>query len=398
MSRPGSGFALGGRAPRIALFSGNYNYTRDGANQALNRLVDHLEQTQGAKVRVYSPTSRTPAFEPKGELVSAPSVRIPLRPDYRMALGLGPKVRHDLESFQPDLVHVSAPDLLGQGAVAYAREQDVPVVASLHTFFETYLEYYGLGWLRPGVERRLQAFYESCDFVLAPNPTIAEQMARGGLGDRVRIWGRGVDHGLFNPARRDLDWRRAQGFADDEVVVVSFGRIVLEKGLAVFAEAFERVKAEHPKARALVIGDGPARPWMQKRLPRAVFTGLLSGPQLGRAVASGDILLNPSITETFSNVVLEAMSAGLAVVCADAPNNRALLRHGESGLLTAARDAAAYAQAGGALIRDPAQRTALAAAAHAASAAYGWSSILDGVVDIYAQALRGKISEQPIAA
>src|SRR4029453_706625 len=113
-----------------------------------------------------------------------------------------------------------------------------------------------------------------------------------------------------------------------------------------------------------------------KRLPKAVFTGLLSGPQLGRAVASGDILLNPSITETFSNVVLEAMSAGLSIVCADVPNNRALLRHGESGLLSPARDAAAYAQAVGYLIRDPAHRAKLGAAAHAASAAYGWGAEL----------------------
>jgi glycosyltransferase involved in cell wall biosynthesis len=395
---PGTRFALGGRAPRIALFSGNYNYTRDGANQALNRLVDHLERTQGAKVRVYSPTSRTPAFEPKGELVSAPSVRIPLRPDYRMALGLTPGVRADLTRFQPDLIHVSAPDLLGQGALAHAKERGLPVVASLHTFFETYLEYYGLGWLRPGVERRLHAFYDACDYVLAPSPTIAREMAEGGLGDRMRIWARGVDQDLFSPARRDLDWRRRQGLADDEVAIVCFGRVVLEKGLAVFADAFDAIKARHPSARALVIGDGPARPWMQKRMPDAIFTGLLSGPALGRAVASGDVLLNPSITETFSNVLLESMAAGLTPVCADAPNNRALLRHGESGLLCEARDPAAYAEAVDGLIATPARRARLAAAAHAASRDYSWDAILDGVVDVYAQALADRTPERRIAA
>ena len=392
-----SRFALGGRAPRIALFSGNYNYTRDGANQALNRLVDHLERSEGAKVRVYSPTSRTPAFEPKGELVSAPSVRIPLRPDYRMALGLTPGVRADLMRFQPDLVHLSSPDLLGQGALAHARERGLPVVASLHTSFEAYLEYYGLAWLRPGLERKLNAFYNACDFVLAPNADMAGQMGRAGLGDRSRVWGRGVDQGLFNPARRDLDWRRVQGIQDDETAVVCFGRIVLEKGLAVFADAFDLIKAANPKARALVIGDGPARAWMQKRLPGAVFTGMLSGSALWRAVASGDILLNPSITETFSNVLLEAMASGLAPVCADAPNNRALLHDGVSGLLAPSRDAVSYAWAVGRLIRDPVRRAELAAAAQAASAGSSWDAILDGVVDVYAQAL-GSVSIQPIAA
>ncbi len=392
-----SRFAIGGRAPRIALFSGNYNYTRDGANQALNRLVDHLERHRGARVRVYSPTSRTPAFEPKGELVSAPSVRIPLRPDYRMALGLTPGVRNDLIRFQPDLIHVSAPDLLGQGAVAYAHEQGLPVVASVHTSFETYLEYYGLGWLRPNLERRLNAFYADCDYVLAPNPAMADQMAREGLGDRMRVWSRGVDQELFNPGRRDLDWRRAQGLADDETVIVFFGRVVLEKGLAVFADAFDLIKAANPKARVMVIGDGPARAWMQKRLPDAVFTGLLSGPALGRAVASGDILLNPSITETFSNVVLEAMASGLTPVCADAPNNRSLFRDGVSGVLAPSRDAASYAWAAGQLISDPVRRADLAAAAQAASAGYSWSAILDGVADIYTLALHSA-STQPLAA
>src|SRR5882757_3500503 len=177
-----------GRPMRVALFSGNYNYTLDGANKALNRLVDHLERVEGAQVRVYSPTSSTPAFEPKGELISVPSVTIPTRRDYRLAVGLPAHIRRNVEAFAPDIIHLSAPDLLGQGALKLARRLGVPAVASLHTLFETYLDYYALGWLRPVVEARLNAFYASCDLVMVPSQLIADRMSEAGLEGRLRLW------------------------------------------------------------------------------------------------------------------------------------------------------------------------------------------------------------------
>ena len=124
---------------RVALFSGNYNYVRDGANQALNRLVGYLLR-QGVKVRVYSPTTDTPAFEPTGDVVSIPSVPVPGRPEYRIGLGLSAEVRRDLEEFAPNLVQISAPDVIGHRAVTWARQRKIPIVASVHTRFDTYLE------------------------------------------------------------------------------------------------------------------------------------------------------------------------------------------------------------------------------------------------------------------
>jgi glycosyltransferase involved in cell wall biosynthesis len=380
--------APGNRSLRVALFSGNYNYTLDGANKALNQLVDHLERVEGARVRVYSPTSPTPAFEPKGELISVPSVAIPTRSDYRLAVGLPAAIRRNVEAFAPDIIHLSSPDLLGHGALKLARRMGVPVVASLHTLFETYLDYYALGWLRPMVEAQLKAFYGDCDFVMAPSPVIAERMEReSGLHGRMRLWARGVDETLFHPGRRDQAWRRAQGIADDEAVVVFFGRLVMEKGLAVFADVIDRVEAVRTGTRVLVIGDGPARAWMEERLPRAVFTGFLTGSGLARALASGDIMLNPSKTETFGNVTLEAMASGLPVVGADAPYHHALLRHGETGLMAPAVDVAAYADAILSLVDAPEGRRAMGRAARAASGAYQWPQILAGVVDVYHEAI-----------
>lgn len=376
----------GARPLRIALFSGNYNYILDGANKSLNRLVSHLQSTVGAQVRVYSPTGPNPAFAPAGQLISVPSVKIPFRRDYRLALGLPGAVRRDVETFRPDLIHLSAPDLLGSAALRLGRSLKVPVVASLHTLFDTYLAYYGLGRLRPLVRRRLWKFYGACDYVMAPTEAIGDELKAQNLSAQIRTWARGVDPELFHPGRRSEVWRVSQGFAVDRPVIVFLGRIVMEKGLVSFAESIRLIKAAGHAPQVLVIGDGPARGWFQERLPGAVFTGFLSGVELATALASGDIFLNPSTTETFGNVNLEAMACGLAMVCADAPNTRALLRHGYNARLCPDQPTA-YAEALAELVVDGDLRRRLGAEALERSAAFRWTEILDEVIEVYAEAL-----------
>jgi glycosyltransferase involved in cell wall biosynthesis len=368
---------------RIALFSGNYNCVRDGANRALNRLVAHLLD-RGAAVRVYSPTSDTPAFPPAGDLVSVPSVGIPGRSEYRLATGLPARIRADLDRFAPTHVHLSCPDILGGRAQAYARTRGIPAIASLHTRFETYPAFYGLHFLVPPIRARQRYFYSRCDRVLAPNPAMAEHLQTYGVpAERVRIWGRGVDHKLFDPTLRSEAWRHEQGYGPGDPIVLFFGRLVLEKGLEVFAATVEALRARGHRLRPLVIGEGPARDWLEERLPDALYTGHLDGEGLGTAVASADILVNPSVTEAFGNVNLEAMAAGLAIVSADVGSATALIEHGRTGLLVAPANAAAYADAAEALLADAHRRRRLGRAAKAASLAYNWPDILDSVIDVY---------------
>lgn len=385
------------RPLRIALFSGNYNCVRDGANQALNRLVGHLLNEAGAQVRVYSPTAREAAFPPTGELVSVPSIGIPGRPEYRLALGLPKTIRRDVRRFAPDIVHLSAPDLLGRSAQHFARTLGIPVVASLHTRFETYLDYYGLRMLREGIERYLHRFYTGSDRVLAPNAPIAEELRAAGLGERVGIWGRGVDRTIFTPDRRDPEWRRSLGYADDDVIILFFGRAVREKGLDIFARTIEAVRSGGHRIRPLIVGDGPGRDGFARQLGNATFLGHLSGAALGRAVASADVMLNPSTTEAFGNVTLEAMAAGLPIVSADAPSARALIDHGRTGLLVSPNTVEAYAAELDRMIRMPDRRTALGCAAAAEASRYEWADILDQVVDIYRDCLSRPLDQKPSA-
>lgn len=377
-----------GRPLRIALFSGNYDCVRDGANQALNRLVAYLLDKVQAEVRIYSPTAPRKAFDSVGDVRSVRSISIPGRPEYRVALGFPRATQQDFDSFAPDIVHLSAPDLLGRQAQKYALAQGIPVVASLHTRFETYLDYYRLSFLRGPVDRYLDRFYGDCARILCPTVPIAQEMGERFGADRAAIWGRGIDPACFRPDLRDPAFRASLGYAADDMVPLFFGRLVLEKGLGVFAEAIDAVRAQGLAVRPLIIGDGPARGWLAERLPNATFMGHLAGEALGRAVASADMLINPSITEAFGNVNLEAMASGLAVISADVPSASSLIDHGRTGLLVPSKDVAAYAEATAALVRQPHRRATLGTAAAEAAARYQWDDVLAEVARSYAHVLR----------
>ena len=336
---------------RVALVSGNYNGVRDGANNALNRLVGYLLR-QGVKVRVYSPTFPEPDFEPTGDLVGLPSVPIPRRSEYRLSLGLPPRVRADLEAFAPNIVHVSAPDISGHRILTWARRRNIPAIASVHTRFETYLVYYGLQSLEPLLRALLRRFYRRFDAIMAPAESTVAVLEAQKMNRHISIWSRGIDREQFNPGRRSMEWRREHGIADDEFVVLFLGRLVMEKGLDVFGDAIDALSARGVKHRVLVVGDGPARPWFEQRLPGAIFTGMLVGDELATAIASSDVLLNPSVTEAFGNVTLEAMASGLPVVAVDSTGATNLVGE-ENGVLTDPGDAEAMADAIAAYAADP---------------------------------------------
>lgn len=367
---------------RIALFSGNYNYVKDGANGALNRLVGHL-LAAGVVVRVYSPTTAQPAFAPTGDLVSVPSIPVPGRPEYRAALGLPRSIRADIAAFAPDIIHVSAPDILGHRAVSFGRRLGVPCVASVHTFWESYFRYYRLGWAVPLGERILRRFYGRCEEVYVPSEAMADLVRAKRLAARIHIWARGVDRVLFDPARRDMAWRRGLGIADDEPVIAFVGRLVLEKGLDVLAGVGGALAAAGVRHRIVVVGDGPARGWIAERLPHAIFTGFLNGEALARAYASADIFFNPSSTETFGQVTTEAMASGLAVVAAAAGGTLSLVDEGVTGRLTTPDSIAENASALGTYLRDPHARAAAGAAGAARAARFDWDTVNQVVLDRY---------------
>ena len=367
---------------RIALFSGNYNITVDGANRALNRLVGYLLR-QGAAVRVYSPTVDNPGMEPVGDLISLPSLPIPTRSEYRFSTGVNARIKRDLTRFAPNIVHVSAPDISGHRAVAWARDQGLPVVASVHTRFETYLPYYHLGFLSPAAIALQRRFYRRCDALVAPSQSMVDVLRAERMGNDIGIWSRGVDRSIFDPTRRDLAWRRSLGIADGDFVIGFLSRVVMEKGLDVFCDTIDELRRRGLAHKVLVVGEGPARAWFEERLGDGIFIGFTGGQSLGQAVASMDVMFFPSETEAFGNVSLEAMASGIPVVAAAATGSENLVDDGKSGRLIPPGDIAGYADAIAAYADNRQLAHDHGAAGEMLSRDYNWDKINQAVADTY---------------
>ena len=381
---------------RIALFSGNYNYVRDGANQALNRLVGYL-LSQGASVRVYSPTVENPAFEATGDLVSVPSMAIPFRPEYRMPLSLSRSVRRDLEAFNPNIVHIASPDRVSRKAVKWAKKQNLPVLCSVHTRFETYFRYYNMSFIEPVVEAWIRRLYRKCDALVAPSESFAQVLREQRMNYDIDIWSRGVDRDIFNPGRRDMEWRRGLGISDDIAVIGFLGRVVMEKGLDVFSDTIDQLKRRNVPHQVLVIGEGPARAWFESRIPEAKFAGFQVGADLGRAVASMDMFFNPSVTEAFGNVTLESMACRLPVVAAKATGSQSLVEDKVSGRLITPGAINQFADALQAYCTNTDLRTEHGSTGERRSHDYSWDAINQTVADTYLRLIRQRAARDSAA-
>lgn len=379
------------RPLRIALFTGNYVHIEDGVSRTLGRLVGYLI-SEGHDVLVLGPTVENPPVAQPGRFLPVPSVPFPGRPEYQFSTRFPRSIRRQVEAFAPDVIHLATPDIVGHRALTWARRRGIPVVATYHTHFVSYLDYYGLGFGRPLFHAIARHFYNRCTEVYVPTPVMEAELRGQGVTAPIRLWPRGIELDRFSPTHRSEGWRTEHGYAPDETVVSFVSRLVKEKGTSVFADVVRRLQGEGLPVRALVVGDGPEREALGALLPRAAFTGHLSGTDLATAYASSDVFLFPSETETFGNVTLEAMASGLPVVCADAAGSHSLVEPERTGLLCPPRDTDAFTDAVRRLAVDAGLRRALGAAGRDAARQYDWSPVLARMVTYYAGVIRPSVS------
>ncbi|MEO8083695.1 MAG: glycosyltransferase family 1 protein [Ardenticatenales bacterium] len=357
-------------ALRIALFTEVFPPKVDGITHTLSRLLEHLE-IAGIPALIVTPrTPGLPARFAGAEVIGVPARRFPLYPELYIA---APWTRVDaaLDAFRPDLLHIAGPVAAGLIGIRYGRRRALPMVMSYHTDIPGFATRWGHAYLAPVLWRLLAQAHRHAALNLAPSHATAAELTAHGFPN-VDIWTRGVDTALFGPHRRsDAVRHELSGGEPERPLLVYVGRLSPEKRVDWIVAALDAV----PAARLAVIGDGPARPALERRFAGrpVVFAGLRTGVPLAEAYAAGDVFVFPGANETLGNVVLEAMATGLPVVVPDAGGVLEHVRDGVTGRLFHAEDRASLGIVVRQLVDAPGERERLGAAAHAYAAQRTWA-------------------------
>jgi len=280
---------------------------------------------------------------------------------------------------RPDIVHVVTEGPLGWSAVAAARKLQLPITSSFHTNFHSYSQHYGIGLLKTPIESYLRKLHNRTQATMVPTRTLVKDLTARGY-DNVTLLSRGVALEQFGPEHRSNALRRQWGALADEPVILLVGRLAKEKNVGLVVAAFRAIKARVPDVKLVFVGDGPLRKALTEACPEAYFAGVQKGPDLAAHYASADLFLFPSMTETYGNVVPEAMASGLAVVSYDCAAALELIDNGENGVLVPTGDDVSFVNAAVHLAQDSGRIAQYREAAVRAVANRSWDAVCDSFV------------------
>jgi glycosyltransferase involved in cell wall biosynthesis len=259
----------------------------------------------------------------------------------------------------------------------------LPVCSDFRTNFQAYSKHYGIGWLHKPIMAYLRKFHNQTLCTMTPDEGLRRKLTDYGFRN-VAVVARGVDTQLFSPAKRSQALREQWGAAPGDLVVLHVGRLAAEKNLATLVQAFDAIRQAQPRARLVLVGDGPARKELQQQCPQAVFAGMRHGDDLAAHYASGDLFVFPSMTETFGNVTPEAMASGLPVLAYDYAAAHQLVRHQHNGLLAPFGNAPEFVRLAGEAARDRDTLQAMGAQGRETAMGLGWDRII-GVIEVIYQ-------------
>jgi glycosyltransferase involved in cell wall biosynthesis len=375
-------------ALHIALVTETYPPEINGVAMTLGRLVAGL-RARGQRVSLTRPRqARDGAAGSDGDEHLVMGLPIPGYAGLKFGLASRRRLSAAWRRTRPDLVHVATEGPLGWAAMAAARSLGIPVVAGFHTNFHNYSRYYGVGWLQRPLNAYLRQFHNRARLTLAPTRKLAEQLEADGYRN-LGVMARGVDTALFNPRRRDMALRQSWGVGEADPALIYVGRLAPEKNLSLLATTFRAIQASRPRSRLVMVGDGPECRSLQRQHPEFEFSGPRSGEDLARHYASADIFLFPSLTETFGNVLLEAMASGLAAVAFDYAAASEHLLHGVNGMKVAYGDESGFMRLSSELAMDPEAARRLGQAACLSTRGLAWDNVLDTLLEDYRRLLAG---------
>jgi glycosyltransferase involved in cell wall biosynthesis len=333
---------------KIALFTETFLPKIDGIVTRLKHTVEHL-QRQNHQVRVYCPQTHLTAYK-GAQIHSISAFPFPLYPELKAALPR-PSIGRDLRRFQPDLIHVVNPIILGLSGVYYARRYNIPLLASYHTHLPEYLKHYGYGFLEPYLWALLRTIHNRASLNLCTSTAMVETLKSHGI-KHLDLWQRGVDTESFEPSLRSnaMRDRLSQGHPEAPLLLY-VGRLSPEKEI----DRIKPILQSIPNARLALVGGGPTRDALENHFAGTAthFVGYLQGEELGAAYASADAFIFPSRTETLGLVLLEAMAAGCPVVAARSGGIPDIVTDGLNGFLFDPKDDQSAIRATQNLFADP---------------------------------------------
>lgn len=378
---------------RVAIITENFLPKLDGVTRTLARLLEHL-QGNGHLALLLGPNSGMGAYA-GAEIVGTAGLPLPFYPELKFNF-FRPLFVRRLNEFDPDIVHLVDPVILGVTGLATARLLNKPLISSYHTNLAAYCDHFGFSLLSKPMWLYNRLMHSSCAMTFCPSLSTAAMLHMQGFAN-LHIWPRGVDTTLFRPERRSQQLRQ-RWLGDGEclvhkTVLLYVGRVSWEKNLRLLVQTYRRM--DHKHCHLVIVGDGPAYGELQQELAGlpVTFTGYLSGEELATTYASADIFAFPSRTETFGQVVLEAMASGLPVAGLLSEGVCDLVEHGRTGLLldTHALDeeqqAMAYRRYLTQLIAEPHTRHVMGLAALTEAQKYSWYEAMECLVRGYQEVI-----------
>ena len=334
---------------------------------------------RGHSVAVYRPwrkdlpkSDQTPDY---GQIPVA-GLPIPGYPLLRLGLPAGGRFRRDWTRDRPDLVHVATEGPLGISAIKAARSLGIPVTSSFHTNFHAYTRHYRIPLLRDMALGWLRYVHNLTRRTFAPTKDMCDELSAEGFTN-LSVLSRGVDTRQFRPERRSFALRSSWKVGPADPVVIHVGRMAAEKNYPLLFRAYAAMKAANPACRFVLTGEGPLKRSLMKEHPDCIFAGFFSRDEIGRYYASADIYIHASLTETFGNVLTEAMASGLATAGFDYAAARIFVRDGETGLTAPCEDPNALVGAAVRLATDGPLRERLRVAARTAVEAQSWDRVIE---------------------
>ncbi|HTQ29893.1 MAG TPA: glycosyltransferase family 1 protein [Opitutaceae bacterium] len=380
---------------KLALVTETYPPEVNGVARTLSHLVDGLA-ARGHEIEVVRPRQDGEAKIPGRERHTGsvtewlvPGLPIPFYQALKMGLPVWGALRRRWVAAPPDVVHVATEGPLGLAALRAARRLGLPVTSSFHTNFHHYGRHYGLNRLRDAITTYLRWFHNATALTMVPTDEIRGHLTAHGFV-RLAVMARGVDAALFSPGKRNTELRAAWGAGPGDPVFIHVGRLAAEKNLGLAVETFLQMQQIEPRARCLFVGDGPERAALQKAYPQFNFAGTRRGEELAAHYASADVFVFPSTTETFGNVVTEALASGLVVLAFDYAAARQHIRAGSNGVTVPLGEARAFTAAAGDLLAHRAAWPELRAAARETALGITWERIVVQFEDELRRAQSGK--------